>query len=211
MDNKKIPTCLGAAILVIIAITVGVFVWVYEQKQEAIGADAIIQTPVKKDQKTDVEKEVIINTQQQFPEMDQAEKVRLATLTKEWQTYRDTEYGYEFKYPKGYSIEKNKYEADIPEVSVISNGDCVLPFGSKCNVTIRTLSSEAERIKEIENDKSNHTTRFEKNGYNITYRLSDGVSAIIQTNKKVYFMVSLPYPESVVSVFQGVYFTFKEL
>jgi len=44
MDNKKIPTHLGTAILVIIAITAGVFVWVYE-KNQSLDAGAL-QTPV---------------------------------------------------------------------------------------------------------------------------------------------------------------------
>ena len=33
MDNKKIPTSIGAIVLVIIAITAGMFVWVYEKGQ----------------------------------------------------------------------------------------------------------------------------------------------------------------------------------
>ena len=33
MDNKKIPTCLGIAVLVIIATTTGIFVWMYEKDQ----------------------------------------------------------------------------------------------------------------------------------------------------------------------------------
>lgn len=210
MDNQKIPTSVGAIVLAIVAITSGVFVWVYEKNQGTIETDLAIQTTIKKDLKTDSSKEGV-DTAQQFPEMSQEEKARLTTLTKDWQTYRDTEYGYEFKYPKSFSVERNKYESDIPEVSIINNKTCTLPFGLNCNVTIRTLSPEDERIKDTENDKSNSTTRFEKNGYNITYRLSDGVTAIIQTNKKSYFIVSLPNPESMISVLQGIYFTFKEL
>ncbi len=33
MNNKKIPTCLGTVVLVVIAITAGAFVWVYEKGQ----------------------------------------------------------------------------------------------------------------------------------------------------------------------------------
>src|SRR5665647_1062054 len=108
MDNKKIPTSIGAIVLVIIAITAGMFVWTYEQKQETIGSDETIQMIFKKNQKTDTSKETRADTTQQFPEMSQEEKARLSELTKDWQTYQDEEYGYEFKYPKGYSVEKNK-------------------------------------------------------------------------------------------------------
>lgn len=44
MDDKRIPTYLGTVILVIIAITVGTFVWVYEKNQQ----DIAIQPPIPK-------------------------------------------------------------------------------------------------------------------------------------------------------------------
>lgn len=43
MDNKKIPTVAGTIIIVIIAITFGVFVWVYERGQEDV---AVVTTPI---------------------------------------------------------------------------------------------------------------------------------------------------------------------
>ena len=212
MNNKKIPTCLGTAILVVIAITAGAFVWVYEKNQGSITTDMTIQMPVKKDQKTDAGKETVVNTPQQFSEMDPAEKARLAALTKDWQTYQDTEYGYEFKYPKGFKINKDKSEL-IPKINIASDGDCVLPFGAKCTITIQSLLPEnITLIKHIEDDQSKHTTRFSNNDYNITYQLSDGVGAIIRTDTShVYYVASLPYPEKILSIFQGVYFTFKEI
>lgn len=208
MDNRNIPTKLGTAILLVIAITVGAFVWVYEKEQGSIVADISIQSLQKK-----IQTDTVKDPQETlpFPEMDQAEKNRLTELTKDWQTYRDEKYGYEFKYPQEYSIEKNKYEPDISEVSVISNNDCVLPFDSRCNITIRILSSDDERVKDLESDTRDYTTRFYKNDHRTTYRLSDGLSALIQTSKNTYFIVSLPYPESILPIFQGILFTFSEL
>ena len=33
MDNKKIPTSIGAIVLIVIAVTVSMFIWVYERSQ----------------------------------------------------------------------------------------------------------------------------------------------------------------------------------
>ncbi len=232
MDNKKIPTCLGTAILVVMAITAGAFVWVYEQNQGAIETDTIIQTTIKKDQKTDTGKETVANTPQQFPEMDPAEKARLAALTKDWQTYRDTEYGYEFKYPQNYFVVNKKGTSSPETLTITSNkgypgdGGCPKP---PCNfpthpheITI-TVFEEPNNFSLTEIKKrleGNYVTMGSEkyiliNGksalYYRSYQYSDAI--YIVGYKKTYFISSdLEWIETYFSdTFKGIYSTFKEI
>ena len=43
MNNKKIPTLIGTTVLIIIAITAGMFVWKYEENQGEIQTDVNVQ------------------------------------------------------------------------------------------------------------------------------------------------------------------------
>ncbi len=94
MNNKKIPTCLGTAILVVIAITAGAFVWVYEKNQGLITTDVTIQNMKKASKALSLQESTI--TAPSFPEMDLGD----------WQTYTDNKFGYTVKYPRGYVVHK---------------------------------------------------------------------------------------------------------
>lgn len=85
MNNTKIPTAIGATLLVIIAITAVVFVWTYEKGQDW-GA-VTIQTPVL----NDGQKKLIVET-------------ALTEPISEWKTYSDEEFGFQFKYPKTFNV-----------------------------------------------------------------------------------------------------------
>jgi len=86
MDNKKIPTILGTIVIIIIAVTVGVFVWKYEsiKSQE----DAETQSEIVKIAKPVEEK--------QSPQKEENEK---PIDTSKWKVCRSEKYNYEFKYP----------------------------------------------------------------------------------------------------------------
>lgn len=104
MHNKHIPTCLGTTILVVIAITAGVFVWTYEKNQ---GPLAITPTQLPQQIKGSD------TATQKFPKMNQTEKDRLAEISRltinsifsepltEWKSYSSEKYKYSFKYPSG--------------------------------------------------------------------------------------------------------------
>lgn len=60
MDNKKISTHVGAAMLVIIAITVGMFVWTYEKEQNwdtdmVIAQPKVVSKEIRKEDESDIE------------------------------------------------------------------------------------------------------------------------------------------------------------
>lgn len=87
MDNKKIPTSIGAIILVIIAITAGMFVWVYEKGQNW----------------------GVVTMQPQIVQKNSgAEKMTNEPIS-EWKTYQDKKYGFEFKYPKAFDVKITDY------------------------------------------------------------------------------------------------------
>ncbi len=93
MDNKKIPTRLGAVILVVIAITVGGFVWVYEKNQGSIATDIPTQAIQKKAQ-----------TAEKVHPGKTDEKVAIAEPVEQWKTCRNEKAGYEVKYPSAWVL-----------------------------------------------------------------------------------------------------------
>ncbi|MDQ5893345.1 MAG: hypothetical protein QG640_357 [Patescibacteria group bacterium] len=85
MNNKKIPTTAGAILLIMIAITVGIFVWAYEKGQD--WGTVTIQPPV-------------LNNGQK----DSITEVALTEPMSEWKTYSDEEFGFQFKYPETFNV-----------------------------------------------------------------------------------------------------------
>lgn len=80
MDNKKIPTFTGTAILVIIAITVGAFIWVYE------GSVMDVVVP-------DYSYQQLNNNQQK--------------QLLEWKIFENKDYDFEVQYPSDYLFDEN--------------------------------------------------------------------------------------------------------
>lgn len=72
--QTQIKTWLGAAVIVVIALTAGMFIW-YQQK---------IQPEVSQPAQVNIAKKV--------------------SITEEWQTYRNEKYGFEVKYPIDWEI-----------------------------------------------------------------------------------------------------------
>jgi hypothetical protein len=92
MNNKKIPTGVGTVIIIIIAVTVGLFVWKCEKFEEENAVQ--IQKAVAPTKSNEV-----ISEQQNRTEQETIE----AAIN--WKTYRDKQHAFEFKYPEKYSIE----------------------------------------------------------------------------------------------------------
>lgn len=94
MDNKKIPTCLGTAILVVIAIAIGAFVWVYEKGQNFDTVDIttvqskIAQKSVKNNNNKDTS--VVVD--------DPFKNLNISTFDK-WKSYKSLDLGISIQYP----------------------------------------------------------------------------------------------------------------
>lgn len=89
IDNKKNPTSIGTIVLVIIAVSAGVFVWAYEKEQNQ---DAVAETQVTL-------KKVVSDKQK-----NSDTEITLIEPVSEWKTYQDEKYGFEFKYPKSFDV-----------------------------------------------------------------------------------------------------------
>ena len=77
MDNKKTPTIIGVAVIIIIAVTVGMLVWKYENEKNRMKMQNITVQPKEK-----------INNQSQKT-VDE----------NNWETYTNDEFYFSFKYP----------------------------------------------------------------------------------------------------------------
>lgn len=91
MDNKKIPTVAGTTVLAIIAITAIAFVWVYEKIQSwdtvTTQIQALPKTAIGNDEQKNLDTETIVTEP-----------------IENWETYQDKKYGFEFRYPKSFSV-----------------------------------------------------------------------------------------------------------
>ncbi|MFA5961076.1 MAG: hypothetical protein WC848_00115 [Parcubacteria group bacterium] len=85
MDNKKIPTHLGTIVIVIIAITVGAFVWQYEKNMPDNATQSVMPAPVKKAPVQSV--------------VAQSEEVIPSNIPADWKNYKNDKQGIEFRYP----------------------------------------------------------------------------------------------------------------
>jgi hypothetical protein len=83
--NQKISTSVGTAIIIIIAITVGMFVWKYEEIQSKLEIQS--QTSVQS------------NEQQQLGQQIGKNEVVISEPIGKWRQCRNTKVGYEVKYP----------------------------------------------------------------------------------------------------------------
>jgi hypothetical protein len=90
--NQNVKTSLGVAIIIIIAITVGVFTWKAMNVKESVA-------PV-----TNVQSKNIA-----------AKSVKAVDQTADWKTYTNEKYGFEYKYPKTWTldVESSKINPNI--------------------------------------------------------------------------------------------------
>lgn len=86
--NKKIASEIAIGVIVLIAIIVGVLLWIQNKKEIPI----ITQTEVTKP---------IVSVSQPTTQTEAVDE------TANWQTYTNTKYGFEFKHPKGWSVKED--------------------------------------------------------------------------------------------------------
>jgi hypothetical protein len=86
MKNQKVSTGLGTIVLVIIAVTVGVFVWKVEKNQSDVQQPQNVVIESKPDKNT------------------QGEVYKKPIDTSDWKVCKSEKYNYEFKYPSDWSI-----------------------------------------------------------------------------------------------------------
>lgn len=103
MDNKKIPTSTGAIILVIITITAGVFVWVYEKEQNWDFTTTQFSSIPKKIVKDDK------------PAKNTHTDIVITEPIEQWRTCRNEKLGYEVKYPNSWKTYHDGPWGNIPE------------------------------------------------------------------------------------------------
>ncbi|MFZ2189097.1 MAG: hypothetical protein WAV73_06065 [Candidatus Moraniibacteriota bacterium] len=117
MDNKKIPTLSGTIVIVIIAITAGMFVWQYEKNMstdltqtavsvpvtkspaQLIAAQIAASTPIKKTLTQPVETQ-----SEEYPAIPSIVQPDVSGKYAGWKTYVDAQIGLEFKYPAEFVI-----------------------------------------------------------------------------------------------------------
>jgi hypothetical protein len=80
--NTQIKTWVGTVVIIIIAITVGAFVWVYEKNQPEIAQPAQVNIVKKANKTADL----------------------VPSKVEGWQIYRNEKYGFEFQYPKDWTF-----------------------------------------------------------------------------------------------------------
>ncbi len=96
MDNKKVPTLIGASILVIIAITVGMFVWRYERGYDNALDTQKITAPIVGDIQAQPKKNVTSLSEED--------------IKNEWKIYQNEKYRFKMTYPPSFLFNENLYQ-----------------------------------------------------------------------------------------------------
>jgi len=94
IDNKKIPTILGTIVIVIIAITVGVFVWKYEVIKDQDNTQV---------QNVGVQENTSVNQQNQSSNDNQSSCLSDSNQKdSEWNTFKNDQFKFEIQYPSSF-------------------------------------------------------------------------------------------------------------
>ena len=128
MDNKKIPTSIGAIVLIVIAVTVSMFIWVYERSQGWDTDMAVMRL-------RSVQKETTKTSEQQATQeslLNNRELISEATLIKGWKKYTSYDESFSMEFPgdwqvnnDGFNDVDNKKIAGLPGVTIPqSNQQC---------------------------------------------------------------------------------------
>lgn len=239
MDSKNISTKLGAIILVIFTLTALAFVLAYEKSRPISQIENNLPAVIKNnpsENKTGNEPinqvaEETINTLEEdlknYPPMEPDEVTRLTNLTKTWKTFRNEEQGYEFKYPLNYHVSATVDNiAGYRTVKIISNekyygidGGCPNPPCEKTKIpneiTIESVNASFESIKDSlkggEWDRSSAKNILLNNHPAFYYEGGVPTLNIIIKNKDKVFYINMQLFSQFKDVFQGIYFTFKEI
>lgn len=103
MNNKNISTLVGTGVIVILTLTAGTFIWVYEKGKyqnsknstEQVGTASVPPNNVSTDENLAVDEPI-----------------------EKWKNYRDAEYGFEFKHPSNYVVKKTNGNYLISKTSM---------------------------------------------------------------------------------------------
>lgn len=106
MDNKKIPTCIGTIILVIIAITVGIFVWTYEKGQDLY---------------VDIESKIVLKPVVKSNEQRVTGAEKSTTLTINDGLYKNIKYNYQLEIPDNLKLESGSVDNPDSLIRLLSS------------------------------------------------------------------------------------------
>lgn len=129
MNQKKIPTILGIIIIVIIAVTIGMFTWKIEESNEQI----VSQMP-----------NVISQKNQETQESGDNQKLE-STESTSWLTFKNDKYNFEIQYPSNFLFDENLM--DGPEYSINFGPSYKDTFGKEHSVRKATRNFEMSIYK----------------------------------------------------------------
>ena len=137
MDNKKIPTSYGTVIILIIAVTVGWFVWEYENNQQAVEQ---LQTILP------TNKSAIVKV----PTGNQGQKEDTGTsnsLSNTWHRYVSKDKTFSIEYPGNWLIDGSVFsDGKGNKIAEFSPGIIMLQTNQKC---LSELKDDGTRTKII--------------------------------------------------------------
>ncbi len=139
--NQKIATGVGTLIIIIIAVTMGAFVWLYEKDRPIDSGQVVQNLPVNKKSKTapaaicknlcgdgNCDEFVCMSTSCPCPETKESCPQDCFTgdiSITDWQTYKNEKYGFEFQYPKDWKLKtSNELGEDANEIVPSKQQNC---------------------------------------------------------------------------------------
>lgn len=129
MNNKKIPTLLGTIVIVVIAITAGMFVWQYEKNMPADFAQLAVPVPVAKSPTP------VAQTPTQ-PVATQPVQAIPSNVPAGWKNYKNDKQGIEFEYPSAGIVREDQGAGGLKSIY----GACI--HFSLGTIFISTLSPD---------------------------------------------------------------------
>src|SRR6266568_2620276 len=130
MKNKRGNVVVIVIIIVIVAITSGIIGWMFAKKSQAPVQQSVVNQPVP-----------VAKTQ------PITEPIAPTDETTNWQTYSNTKYGFEFKYPQFYNAGETFKDIKDKEGLVLLN-DKSLKYGS-VNVWVENTKLDPDNILDV--------------------------------------------------------------